>query len=421
MNLLSNIDNKSIIKAKKDIIDSINETLAEIDAYSITKKAIAENFKFQSPVYLVSLGKAAISMAKAAEKLLNTKDGIIITNKKCKSTNLKCIKPSHPIVSKKSIEAAEAVLNLIKNTKENDTILFLISGGGSALVELPHISLKNLQKTNDILIKSSLTINEINCIRKHLSKIKGGKMLRYTKAKTVSLIISDVIDNDISTIASGLTYYDRCTFKDAIDIIESHNLTNKLPKETLDFLMSNKAEYETVKEEEFGKYNTSNLIISSNDQAVNLIKKHLEQKGYSVILGPKLTNSIKEASQTVLNYISNIKSNTAVVFGGEVTVDVKVSGTGGRNQHFALLIAKYLTNKNTVFAAFATDGKDGNSSSAGAISDSDTKKRAEKLKLNIDKYLKNFDSFHFFKQLNDTIETEDTNTNLTDIYIAIKY
>ena len=395
--------------------------LKKIDAYSVTKKAFVENFKLQSPVCLVSLGKAALSMAKAAQELLNIKGGIIITNRECKNTKIKCIQSSHPIVSDKSIEAAEAVLDLINNTKEDDIVLFLISGGGSSLVELPYISLKNLQKTNDILIKSSLTINEINCIRKHLSKIKGGKILRYTKAKIVSLIISDVIDNDISTIASGLTYYDEYTFKDALDIIESHNLTNKLPKETIDFLKSKDAEYETVKQDEFDKYNTNNLIISSNDQAVNLIKKHLKQKRYNVILGPKLTKSIKEAKQTVLNYISNIRSNTAVLFGGEITIDVKEEGIGGRNQHFALLMTKHLKNKNTVFAAFATDGKDGNSPSAGAISDSYTEKRAEKLNLSIDEYIRNFDSFHFFKQLNDTIETEDTNTNFADIYTAIKY
>ena len=419
--LLSNSNDKSTAKARQDIIDSINNMLSKIDAYNITKKAINEKLKDRKPIYVISFGKAAIPMAKAAEEKLNIINGVVITNKQCKNTGLKCIESSHPIISQKSIEAAEAVLNLIKQAKSSDTILFLISGGGSSLVEMPCISLKNLQKTNKILIKSNLTIDEINCIRKHLSKIKGGKMLRYTKAKIKAFIISDVIGDDISTIASGTTYYDNYTFRDAIKIVESHNLKNRLPKETIDFLNRQDKECETLKKEEFYKYSVENFIILSNVQAVYYVAEYLEQKGYSVILGPELVYNVEKAAEIALKAIHNAKSNTAIIFGGEVTIDVTGNGVGGRNQHFTLIMADKIENENVVFAAFATDGKDGNSPCAGAITDSRTIERAKKINLDIHEYIKNCDSFHFFKQLNDTIEIENTNTNLADIYIAIKY
>jgi glycerate 2-kinase len=407
-------------KSRADILKALDYSMSSSDAYKVTKKAIQELALDKYPIYLVSLGKAAISMANAAIGQLNVIDGVVVSNRPCGDTAIKCIESTHPIPSIKSKRSAKAILNLLKRLNQRDTVLFLISGGASSLVELPSVPLKSLIEVNDVLIKSGLSINEINCIRKHLSTIKGGKITAKTKAKIVSLVVSDVVGDDLSTVASGITYFDNTTFDNAVDIINRYKLEEKLPKNVLDFLAEKPKKYETIKEKDFNIDRIENFVISNNTQVCLLAKRYLEKRGYRVVyIGSGITQDINEAAEFIFRTIVKSKNKTAIISGGEPTVNVKGGGIGGRNLHLALLMAKKIKSEKIVFASFATDGKDGNSPSAGAIVDSYTKKRASLLGLDIDEYLNSYNSFEFFKKLQDYIISNDTKTNLADIHIAI--
>ncbi len=426
--LINNSLDSRVKKVRADIINTIEYVLKKID----TKNAVAENThrvqkfikdKRINNAYLISIGKAAMPMAEGLSGYLKIKDGVVVTNKKCKNIKIKCIESSHPIPSKKSIEAAKEALKIIKKAARNDLIVFLISGGGSALIELPRIELEDLKKTTEILIKHSLSINEINCIRKHLSAVKGGQLIKNTKAYIFSLVISDVVKNDLSAVASGLTYYDSTTFKDAIDILKKHALEDKLPESAVNFLKKNDKEFETLKKDAFPFERVKNIIISSSEAALSYAEKYLLETYKNVYVLKDVTGDIQQAAKSIESLIKKAKiSNNkpvAVVGAGEVSVNVKGSGKGGRNQHLALMLAEKIRDVDFVLATFATDGKDGNSTAAGAIIDKYTVQKAEMLGLDITKYKNNYDSNSFFNRLNDCILTDDTNTNVADLFLCI--
>ncbi len=425
----SSLDSR-VKRAKADIINTIEYTLDKINA----KNAVAENIhrvqkfindKQINNIYLISIGKAAVPMAEGLSGYFKIKDGVVVTNKECKNLKIKCLESSHPIPSKKSIEAAKEVLRIITKVTQNDLIVFLISGGGSALIELPRIDLEDFKKTTDILIKHSLSINEINCIRKHLSAIKGGQLIKNTKANIFSLVVSDVVKDDLSVIASGLTYYDNTTFKDAIDILNKHALENKLPESALNFLKKSDKKCETLKRDTFPFDRVENIIISSGEIALSHAEKYLLERYEKIYVLKDVTGDIHQAAESIESLIKKAKKNsgkpTAIIGAGEVSIDVKGSGKGGRNQHLALMLAEKIKDVDCVLATFATDGKDGNSNAAGAIIDKYTVSKAETLGLDITKYRDNYDSNTFFKQLNDCILTDETNTNVADLFLGIVF
>ncbi len=428
--LIKNSSDELSEKGRKDILDAIEYTLGMIDAKSAVLKNIDKveavvSAKQVQDIYLVALGKASVPMAEGIVESLKIKDGIVITNKECGKLKIDCIQSSHPVPSEKSLIAARHMLEIVRKATRNDLIVFLISGGGSALVELPRVGLDDLKKTTDILIKHSLSINEINCIRRHLSAIKGGQIIKETKANIVSLIVSDVVGDDLSTIASGLTYYDTTTFDDALEIIRKHNLQDKLPQKVMDFLINHDKRYETLKKGEFVENRVSNVIISSNSIAALRAKSFLSNIYDKVYFKTGIKEDIQYASQSIVQLVEKAKKEkikpVAIVCSGEVSIDVKGHGKGGRNQHLALLLAEKLNNTDFVLATFATDGKDGNSDAAGAICDGYTQKRARKLKLDIKKYINDYDSHTFFSLLGDCIFTEDTKTNVADLCFCIVF
>jgi len=427
--LIKNSPDSRVKKARTDILNTIEYTLEKINAKNAVIKNIYKLQKFVKDkhinnIYLISIGKAAVPMAEGFLSYVEVKDGIVITNKKCGNLKIKCIKSSHPIPSKKSIESAQEVLKIVKKAVQNDLVVFLISGGGSALVELPRIDLEDLKKTTDILIKHSLSINEINCIRKHLSAIKGGQLVKNTDAYIFSFIVSDVVKDDLSVIASGLTYYDNTTFKDAVDTLKKHTLEDRLPESALNFLKKKQEKFETfLKKDAFPFERVKNIIISSGAIALSYAEQYLLDKYEKVYVLKNITGDIRQVAQSIENLIKKAKKNNtetfAVIGTGEVSVDVKGSGKGGRNQHLALILAEKMKDIDFVLATFATDGKDGNSDAAGAIVDKYTVSKAETLGVDMAKYGCNYDSNTFFKQLNDCILTDDTNTNVADLFLSI--
>lgn len=428
---------------REEVLNGIDNLFKIIDPERIISKLInigndklkiygnEINLKDINRIFLISFGKAAIKMARGAISKLKIYKGLVVSNIDYSNfpKNIEYVKGEHPFPGEGSLYGGKRLIELLKEINENDLVLILISGGGSSLVEYPLIPLEDLIELTKILLKSGLSIDEINTIRKHISEIKGGKLLKYIKGKIYSLIISDVIGDDIGTIASGPTYFDNSTFFDAYKILEKYELIDKVPKSVIDTLnkgMKNEIS-ETLKEVEFPKDRVKNFVISSNYDACKYLIEFYKNRGYSTIyLGSRIQGEVREVSKVIGGIILdifeeriNLKKPCALIFGGETTVVVKGNGKGGRNQELSLLISKYIQNKKILFSSFGTDGIDGITDAAGAIVDGETLNRAEKLNLDYKKFLENNDSYNFFMKLNDLIITGPTGTNVMDIGISL--
>jgi len=292
-------------------------------------------------------------------------------------------------------------------------VIFLVSGGGSSLISLPDgIPLDDKMYVNDLLLKSGATIQEFNCVRKHLSKIKGGRLVENLPCDAVSLIMSDVNDDDLSSISSGVTYCDTTTFADALSVIKRYSLQKKFPENVLDRLNDGKLGKipETPK-----KPKILNSIISSNKDCLQAMRQKAEQLGYDTKI-ISVSGDIKDATQKIIKLIPQ-KEKTCLIFGGETTVKVIGQGKGGRNQELVLRLLKNTQNtkEKLVIASLGTDGIDGNTKYAGALTDN--------FQIDINKIkscLKNNDSSSFFEKHGGLIITGYTHTNLQDIGLLLR-
>jgi hydroxypyruvate reductase len=367
-------------------------------------------------IYLIAFGKAADSMAKTVNSIINIKKGIIVMPKGSESViknkKFQIFKSSHPLPNNTSVQVAKTILQFLKKRKKNEFVIFLVSGGASALLALPNgITLKQKIKVTKLLLKSGATIQEINCIRKHLSKIKGGKLIEGMNCSGVSLVMSDVMGDDLSSIASGTTYYDKTTFRDAFNIIKKYNLAKKLPKPVIKILKSGSLGKipETPK-----KQKIKNYIISSNSDCLEAMAKKSKKLGLSCKT-KHISGNVKDASKKLVR-LAPKKIKSCVIFGGETTVHVIGNGVGGRNQELVLRILQKLQKKNQtmVIASLGTDGIDGNSKYAGALSENISANPKE-----IKSILQNNNSESFFKKYGGLIKTGTTKTNLMDIGLLL--
>ena len=273
------------------------------------------------------------------------------------------------------------------------------------------ITLDDKVHVTKLLLKTGVTIQEFNCIRKHLSKIKGGRLIENMKCQGVSLVMSDVEGDDLSSIASGTTYMDNTTFADALGIIDKYKIRWKMPTEVLQILEKrlNEKSSETPK-----KTQIENYIIANNKDCLEAMQRKAEDIGYKVNT-LRIFGNIKEAVPKILENISD-NQNTCLIFGGETTVKVLGKGIGGRNQEIVLRILKNTQkSKKMVIASMGTDGIDGNSRFAGAIT--------ENIKVDLStmkEFLKNSDSGRFFQKQKGSIVTDFTHTNLMDIGVILR-
>ena len=368
-------------------------------------------------IFLISYGKAADSMTKTINSILKIKAGIIVipeaSDSLIKSKKFKVIHSGHPIPNQKSVMAAKSIMHLLESVKKKDFVIFLVSGGGSSLISLPRgITLTEKKNVTNQLLKCGATIQEFNCVRKHLSKIKGGMMVANLQCDGVALVMSDVHDNDLSSISSGCTYFDRTTFLDAKKIITKYNLSHKIPKNLLKRF--NAGALGKIKETP-KRSKITNQIISTNNDCLKEMANKAKQLGF----GTKIfiiSGNIELASKKLVKLIPK-KKNSCVIFGGETTVKVIGNGKGGRNQELVLRILQKLQNScdDVVFASLGTDGIDGNTEHAGAIIENFPISSQK-----ISKYLKNNDSNSFFKKYGGLIKTGYTHTNLMDIGIILR-
>lgn len=397
----------------------ISYVLKSIDPYDKTLEKLEKICKPAGKVYLVAFGKSSVKMARAAIDVFEVEKGVVVTNedvKKIKNSKIEYIKGGHPIPNKNSVKGAKRAIEILQNARDEDLILVMISGGGSALFEYPKVKLGVLENITDLLMKKGADINELNTVRKSLSFVKGGKLPFYTRATIISFVMSDVVGDDLAIIASGPTFPQSVDQKMALEILEKYEIV--LPQKVKEMVLS---------EKEKTQKDVEHILVASNKDACLAAKKFLKKEGLkSIYLGSAIQGEAREVAKALGGfYVETAKEHNdftppiAFVSGGETTVSVKGNGKGGRNQEMALAMARVVAGKDITFVSFGTDGVDGRSPAAGAIVDGTTLERAKKSKLDYRFFLDNNDSFTFFDKLSDAIVTGPTGTNVTDVQIAI--
>ena len=387
-------------------------------------------------VFIVGAGKAGVAMSEAALEIVGEKfaGGVVSVpqTRRVLSTplrygtlreTLRVFTGGHPKPNEGSIEAGKAIAELLKNTREEDVVIAVISGGGSALLELPleGMTLDDLRELTEIMLKSGAPIQEFNCVRKHLSQIKGGGLARMASpAKVISLILSDVIGDPLDVIASGPTVGDSTTVEDAREILRRRNA----PKKFESML------HETLKPNDKVFARVENRLVGTNRLAREAAARAARELGFEAVLSERvIEGEAKECAREVVEEIREIKEigeikERALIYGGESTVTVRGNGIGGRNQEFALSAAiemKGWEQEKVVVASFGTDGVDGMTASAGAFATSETMSLAVQKKLDPFTLLENNDSHTFFKAIDQLINTGATGTNVNDVVIALIY
>ncbi len=431
-----NLTAKKIIKKALNAVDPYNLVLNNLriqDNILFIKDKTFDLDKFDK-IHVIGCGKSATYLYKGLKKIVGQRisKGIIVSIKEYsfKDKKVKFFEGSHPIPDKSSLESGNAVYNYVKNEiKSNDLVFFLISGGASSILIKPFqgINFEDKIKINKSLLLCGADIKEINCVRKHISAIKGGRLAELiSPAKIITLIVSDIIDSPFEYIGSGPTIGDSTTFSDAYEVLKKYNLTQKLRAEIRDYFLrginNEIPDTPSPDSETFSK--NYNFLIGDNLIALESAKKEAERIGIKTFILTSRDNG--ESSHVAKVYSSMlkeiicskdpIKSPLLILCGGELSVYVKGKGKGGRNQEFVLNMLKELKTIKKPFyiSSIGTDGIDGPTDAAGAWIDEKTINKVNKLKLNIDSYLKNNDSYNFFKRINQLIKTGPTRTNVMD-------
>jgi len=386
-------------------------------------------------VFLVGAGKGSAEMAKYFEiawekKRYGPLKGLIITRygHACKCKNIEVVEAAHPIPDINGVKTTDRIVKIAKEMKKNDLLIFLISGGASSLLVNPidGLTLKEKQKINSLLLKSGATISEINAVRKHLSLVKGGKLIKYAyPAKVLTLAISDVPGDDLGVIGSGPTYPDDSTRNDALKVLNKYNI--KFSNKIKSILNNSNNETPNFKDKVFKNSNIK--LIAKPQDALNKAAKTLASYGFkSMVLSDSIEGESEDIgiahgaiAKQVIKYNQPKRPPLCILSGGETTVTVNnANGKGGRNTQFLLSLAIYLNSIKDIYAiACDTDGIDGSEENAGAIIYPNTLKRANKLGLNANKFLKNNDAYTFFQKLGDLVVTGPTNTNVNDFRAII--
>ncbi len=414
--------------------DKIIKDFVQFDTKNKTLKIQEEEFIVKDRIFVIGAGKATGKMAESLEQVLG-KENITAGIINCPNTNyklekIKVNKASHPIPNENSLNGTKEMMELKSKYKinPNDLIICLLSGGASSLMVNPvkNVSLEDKQKLNKVLISSGADIKEINIIRKKVSQIKGGKLgLYFSPIPVITLILSDVIGDDLETIASGPTVPDTSTDKQAYSILEKYKLMNQIPPSIVTLFEKNI----TLEELEPEKLeNCHNFLIGNSKIALSAIQnKAKEFKLEPILLTAQMQGSPEEAANLYASEIKKgkFKDYNCLILGGETTPKLPTDhGNGGRNQHYVLaslqaFIEQEYEGEFTI-ASCSTDGSDFMKEIAGAIADQETSKKAEEKKLDLKSYLKKFDSNSFFKQINNSlIETGLTGTNVGDIVVYI--
>jgi glycerate 2-kinase len=384
-----------------------------------------------SRVLVVSLGKAGHTMVESlADQVGSSLEGIVASSVEPVSQirGFRYFRGGHPTPNAESIQAASAILRLLEVQAASALVIFLLSGGGSSIVEKPiddEISLDNLIATYRALVLSGAPIAEINAVRKHLSAVKGGRLAQAAfPAQQVSLLVSDVPDNTPDALASGPTMPDSTTVEDCYRIAEKYELLRQFPQSTRE-LFERHAFEETPKSDDPAFVRARWWPVLSNQTAIEEASVAAERAGFIVHVDNSCDDwDYEKTADYLLQRVRELRkqfSPVCLISGGEVTVKVRNGGIGGRNQQFALACAEKIAGENITVLSAGTDGVDGNSSAAGAIADGTTVARARSRGLDVRAVLNKFDSYPLFHALGDAIEIGPTGNNLRDLRILLAY
>jgi len=388
-------------------------------------------------IFLVGTGKSSNSMAQAIEEIFEDRltEGVITTKYghllPLKKTQI--IEAGHPIPDQKGHEGAKIIHNLLKGSGPEDLVIFLLSGGGSALLPFPAngIELKEKQEATQLLLDCGADIKEINTIRKHISRVKGGWLAKWAYPSTViGFILSDVVGDPLDAIGSGPTVPDPSTFDEAWEVLRKYDLLNRIAPSIKNFLelgKEGKVE-ESPKMGDIVFQKVYNSLIGSNILALRAAEKKATSLGLNtLILSSSIEGETREAARfhtaiakEVISSGNPIPRPACILSGGETTVTIKGHGLGGRNQEFALAGALEISGiEKVVLLSGGTDGTDGPTDASGAVADHTTIQRAKSMGMDPKAHLNNNDAYPFFQKLGDLLITGPTQTNVMDVRILL--
>ncbi len=416
------------IAVKNGITHSDNTLEVNVEIISFTE---------YDSIYVIGAGKASAHMAHGLEEMLGNRiNGGLISTKYGHSVGLGCcdiIEAGHPLPDENSVRAAAKTLALADGMTQKDLVFCLLSGGASALwcQAATPLALEDKLRTTEVLLKCGADIHEMNTVRKHLSAIKGGRLaLKAHPARLVTLVISDVIGDDLSAIGSGPTVVDNTTFADVKAIFERYDLTSQLPDAVEAFVNNKSTESPDnsfpVRDKQFNSDVVS--IIASNKLALQTAKETAHELGYDArITNMRVMGEAREVARLLILQAQEAaramppqSRPLLMLSGGETTVTIRGNGRGGRNQELALAAAIELDGMAGIrLASIGTDGTDGPTEVAGAVVDGATVARGKEAGLDARKYLENNDSYTFFSTLGDLIHTGPTGTNVMDMQIIL--
>lgn len=407
------------LSLKNDAYKIIDSAITAALPGTAVKKALQGLDFSGGKLLLVAIGKAAWSMAKAASDILGERvdDGVVITkydHSKGDIPNIRIYEAGHPIPDDNSFAATEQAIQLVSNLTPEDKVLFLISGGGSALFEKPLIPKELLEQLTKQLLASGADIVEMNTIRKRLSAVKGGKFAKLCEpAQVFSVVLSDIIGDPLDMIASGPAYPDSSTSDQALEIIKKYNITVSDEVESLLRIETP----DTIA-------NVKTMITGSVTQLCAAAEQTCLELGYEpVVLTASLSCEAREAGSflaSIAQYHNNSRKSLAFIAGGETIVHLKGSGKGGRNQELALAAAEGISDlTNTAVFSIGSDGTDGPTDAAGGYVDTNTKKILTEKGIAIFDVLENNDAYHGLKECGGLIITGPTGTNVNDLSVLL--
>ena len=407
---------------------------------ALADASLAERLNAASSINVVAVGKAAGPMLNAFAETVSSKNdsrphflvGIGPVRPDTLPPRAEWFDSAHPVPDERSVKAARRALDVAAATTSKDFLVVLLSGGASALMALPAegITLEDKQHTVRQLLNGGATINELNAVRKHLSAVKGGRLAAATEGRVETLAISDVVGDDLSVIGSGPTVADPSTFADALAVLDRRGGRAGYPSAVVALLeRGQRGEIpETPKPDDPRMARSAARIIGGRMTAVEGAADAARSRGYHVhVIERPIVGEAREAARAfaadVHRLASTLSRPTCIVGAGETTVVVKGSGLGGRNQELALAMANLPgpqgPGPHYTFGSIGTDGIDGPTDAAGAVVDATTAERAAALGLDLQHFLNDNDSYHFFSALDDLLRTGPTGTNVGDVHVAL--
>ncbi len=415
-------------------IDLRKTMLQKLKRVDDTLHAGETNLSLTWPPHVVAIGKAAGRMAATLDEILGGRiaSGIVVAPAlpAAKLKNFRYFQGGHPYPNPASIAAAEAALEQVSKLGPSELVIFLISGGGSALFEKPlepGISLKDLVEFNQLLVTCGLPIEQINVLRKHVSAVKGGRLAQAAHpARQLTLYVSDVPDDLPSMVASGPTMPDDSTLDECYRLVEENKLIQQLPQPIRESFKERTLK-ETPKPGDACFKRSEYQCLLSNREAVEAAQNALDVQGFICeVDSGEWDADYREVADRNLEALDALAEKhpgkpVALVVGGEVTCKVTGPGMGGRNQAFVLYAAEKIEHQNRVLLSAGTDGRDGNSPASGAVADGQTLSRARGRGLDQARYLAGSDSYSFFRTLGDTLDTGYTGNNVRDVRLWLDF